>query len=140
MSGSSESQVRVLRAGRAPQDGHLQTTGIRDEIMASSKEYLNYVLDLLGALDGVTSRSMMGGYIIYYRDKIVGGIYADRFMLKATDSAKRMLPDAVQEPPYEGAKPMILVDTEDRELLKNVVEAMWPELTERQPRKRKKAT
>lgn len=106
--------------------------------MSSTKEYLSNILDLLGELDDITSRSMMGGYIIYYRGKIAGGIYADRFMLKETEGASRMLPEAVHEPPYQGAKPMILVDTEDRELLKNVIEAMWPELPERPAKKRKK--
>ena len=47
--------------------------------MASSKEYLEYILDQLSGLDDISYRAMMGEYIIYYRGKIVGGIYDDVF-------------------------------------------------------------
>lgn len=100
--------------------------------MATKKEYLDYVLDQLSELQDIRARTMMGEYVLYYRDRVIGGIYDDRFLVKPTKSAKALLPDAPEEPPYEGAKPMILVDRmEDRAFLRELVEAMYGELPER---------
>lgn len=97
--------------------------------MASSKSYLDFVLEQLSGLDGITSRAMMGEYIIYYRGRVVGGIYDDRFLVKPTKSAKAMMPDADMELPYEGAKEMLLVgNVENREFLRELIEAMYDEL------------
>ncbi|MBO4682090.1 MAG: TfoX/Sxy family protein [Clostridiales bacterium] len=97
--------------------------------MASSKEYMDFVLEQLSLLDEITYRAMMGEYIIYYRGKIVGGIYDDRFLVKPTKSATALMPEATLELPYEGAKEMILVEEVDnREFLKELFEAMYPEL------------
>ena len=97
--------------------------------MASRKEYLDYILDQLSGLEEVSYRAMMGEYIIYYRGKIVGGIYDDRFLVKPVMSAKRMLPDADMELPYEGAREMLLVDEVDnREFLQELLDAMYPGL------------
>lgn len=97
--------------------------------MASSKEYLDFILEQLSELKEVSYRGMMGEYIIYYRGRIVGGIYDDRFLVKPTSSALAMMPDADMEPPYEGAKKMLLVDNvDDREFLRELLEAMLSEL------------
>ena len=97
--------------------------------MASSKEYLDFILEQLSEMDGITFRAMMGEYIIYFQSKIVGGIYDDRFLVKPTRSAKVMMPQADMELPYEGAKEMLLVDdVENREFLKKLLEAMYEEL------------
>ena len=97
--------------------------------MASSKEYLEFVLEQLSELEGISHRAMMGEYVIYYRGKVVGGIYDDRFLLKPTASAVTMLPNAPRELPYEGAKEMLLVDDiENKELLRELLEAMYNEL------------
>ena len=97
--------------------------------MASSKEYLEFILEQLSELDDISYRAMMGEYIIYYRGKVVGGIYDDRFLVKPTKSAKGMMPDAVMELPYEGAKEMILVDNiENKDFLRDLLEAMLGEL------------
>ena len=97
--------------------------------MASSKEYLDFMLDQLSGLDEISYRTMMGEYIIYYRGKIVGGIYDDRFLVKPTKSAVAMMPDAETELPYEGAKAMLLVDNvENRDFLRDLLEAMYEEL------------
>ena len=97
--------------------------------MASSKEYLDFILEQLSQLEDLTFRAMMGEYIIYYRGKIVGGIYDDRFLVKPTKSAKAMMPDAQYELPYEGAKEMLLVDDVDnREFLCDLLSAMYEEL------------
>ena len=105
--------------------------------MSSSKEYLEYILDQLSYLDDISYRAMMGEYIIYYRGKIVGGIYDDRFLVKPVKSAIAMMPDANMELPYEGAKEMLLVeDVENREFLKGLLEAMYEELPA--PRKKRK--
>lgn len=97
--------------------------------MASSKEYLDFILDQLSGLEEISYRAMMGEYIIYYRGKVVGGIYDDRFLVKPTKSAKILMPDADMELPYEGAKEMLLVDNvENREFLKELLEAMYDEL------------
>lgn len=97
--------------------------------MASRKEYLDYVMEQLSMLDEVTYRAMMGEYIIYYRGKVVGEIYDDRFLVKNIKAAVDMMPDAVLELPYDGAKEMLLVDDiENREFLKELLEAMYDEL------------
>ena len=94
--------------------------------MASSKEYLNFVLDQLSGLNEITYRAMMGEYILYYRGKIIGGIYDDRLLVKPVMAAKRLMPDAVLEIPYDGAKEMLLVeDVDDRGFLVRLVEALY---------------
>lgn len=105
--------------------------------MGSSKEYLEYILEQLSDLEDITYRAMMGEYIIYYRGRIFGGIYDDRFLIKPVKIAKEMMPDADMELPYDGAKEMLLVDdVENREFLEELIEAMYEELPA--PRKRKK--
>ncbi len=97
--------------------------------MASDKEYLIFILEQLSELEDVSYRPMMGEYIIYYRGKAVGGIYDDRFLVKPTAAAKALMPDAKWELPYDGAKEMLLVDNvDDREFLKKLLQAMYPEL------------
>ncbi|MCR5058390.1 MAG: TfoX/Sxy family protein [Clostridiales bacterium] len=97
--------------------------------MASSKEYLDFIMEQLSELEDISYRAMMGEYILYYGGKIVGGIYDDRFLVKVTKSSQEMMPDAELELPYEGAKEMLLVDdVENRELLRELLEAMYPEL------------
>ena len=104
--------------------------------MASGKEYLDFILDQLSGLDEISYRAMMGEYIIYYRGKIIGGIYDDRFLVKPVKSAVTMMPDARMELPYDGAKEMLLVDNvDDREFLQKLVRAVYPELPA--PKKRK---
>ena len=105
--------------------------------MASSKEYLNFILEQLSELEDVSYRTMMGEYIIYYRSKVVGGIYDDRFLVKPTRSAVAMMPNADMELPYEGAKEMLLVDdVENKEFLRDLLDAMYEELPD--PKKKKK--
>ena len=97
--------------------------------MASSKEYLYFILEQLSELDGITYRAMMGEYIIYYRGKIVGGIYDDRLLVKPVKSAISLMPNATYELPYEGAKEMLLVDNVDsKEFLAKLFDAMYDEL------------
>ena len=104
--------------------------------MASSKGYLDFILEQLSDLEDISYRAMMGEYIIYYRGKVVGGIYDDRFLVKPIKSAEAMMPDADMEPPYEGAKEMLLVDdVENREFLRGLLEAMYEELPA--PKKKK---
>ncbi|MBO4450729.1 MAG: TfoX/Sxy family protein [Clostridiales bacterium] len=104
--------------------------------MASSKEYLEFILEQLSELDDITYKAMMGEYIIYYRGKIVGGIYDDRFLVKPVKAAVSLMPEAESELPYEGAKEMLMVDNVDnREFLKELFEAMYDELPA--PKKRK---
>ena len=97
--------------------------------MASTKEYLEFVLEQLSGLEDISYRAMMGEYILYYKKKIFGGIYDDRFLVKPVKAAVVHMPDAVYELPYEGAKEMLLVDdVENKEFLKNLFEAMYDEL------------
>ena len=97
--------------------------------MASSKEYLDFILEQLSGSEEITYRAMMGEYIIYYKGKIVGGIYDDRFLVKPVKSAVSLMPDAVYELPYEGAKEMLLVGNVDsREFLAELINAMYDEL------------
>ena len=104
--------------------------------MASSREYLDFILEQLSSLENITYRAMMGEFILYHRGKIIGGIYDDRFLVKPTKSAMEMMPDADREIPYEGAKEMLLVDNVDnREFLAELLTAMYDELPE--PKKKK---
>ena len=97
--------------------------------MASTKEYLDFILEQLSGLDEISYKAMMGEYIIYFRGKIVGGIYDDRFLVKNVKNAREMMPDADLELPYEGAKEMLFVDDVDnKEFLRELVEAMYDEL------------
>lgn len=105
--------------------------------MASTKDYLDYILEQLSALDDISSRTMMGEYVLYYQGKVFGGIYDNRFLVKPTKSARALMPEAIEELPYEGAKPMLLVDNiEDREFLAELLNAMVDELPA--PKKKKK--
>ena len=104
--------------------------------MASSREYLDFILEQLSELDEVSYRAMMGEYIIYYREKIVGGIYDDRFLVKPVKSAALLMPNADMELPYEGAKEMLLVDDVDnKEFLRELLEAMYDELPAQKKKK-----
>ena len=104
--------------------------------MASKKEYLDFILEQLSGLDGIAWRAMMGEYILYYNGKVFGGIYDDRFLVKPTPAAQAMLPNAPMELPYEGAKPMLLVENvEQPTFLAQLITAMADELP--MPRRRK---
>jgi TfoX/Sxy family transcriptional regulator of competence genes len=104
--------------------------------MASTKEYLDFVLEQLSELDEVSFRAMMGEYILYYRGRIFGGIYDDRLLVKPVSIALKLMPDGVMELPYDGAKEMILVDDIDnREFLCRLVRSMWEELPETKKKK-----
>ena len=97
--------------------------------MASSKDYLQFILEQLSDLDDISYRPMMGEYIIYYKGKIVGGIYDDRLLVKKTSSALELMPAAISELPYEGAKEMLSVDEVDsKKFLAKLFEAMYDEL------------
>ena len=108
--------------------------------MASSKEYLHFILEQLSTLDDVSYRPMMGEYILYYRGKIVGGIYDDRLLVKKTRSALECMPAAVCDFPYAGAKEMLLVEEVDnKEFLTKLFDAMYDELPLPKSRRRKEA-
>ena len=103
--------------------------------MASSKDYLTFVLDQLSGLDGITYRAMMGEFILYFRGRIVGGIYDDRLLVKPVPAALERMPDAPRELPYPGAKEMLLVeDVDDAEFLQELFRAMFDELPPPRPR------
>ena len=104
--------------------------------MASDKGYLEYIMEQLSALEGVSYKAMMGEYIIYYKGRIAGGIYDDRLLVKQTAAAERLIPNAPRELPYEGGKPMLLVeDVDDSDFLCRLIDEMYDGLPE--PRKRK---
>ena len=106
--------------------------------VASSKEYLEFVLGQLSDLEEITYRSMMGEFIIYYHGKIVGGIYDDRLLVKQVKSAISYMPTASYELPYEGAKEMLLVDEVDnKEFLTGLFDVMYDELPTPKPKKKK---
>ena len=97
--------------------------------MAYNKAYLQFILEQLSDLDDISYRPMMGEYILYYRGKIVGGIYDDRLLVKKTKAALELMPAAICELPYEGAKEMLLVDEVDsKEFLTKLFIAMYDEL------------
>ena len=105
--------------------------------MASSKEYLDYILEQLSGIDDISYRTMMGEYIIYYKGKVIGGIYDNRFLVKETKSSALMLKDAGRELPYQSAKEMFLIeDTYDIDFFIELFEKMYLEL--KAPKKRGK--
>lgn len=106
--------------------------------MATTKEYLSFILESLSKAEGVNHRAMMGEYVIYYKDKVAGGIYDNRFLVKPVEAAKALMPNAEYIIPYEGAKEMLLVDNlEDRDFLAELMEKMYPQLPETKKRKPK---
>ena len=105
--------------------------------MASGRSYLDFILEQLSELDAVSWREMMGEYILYYRGKVIGGIYDDRFLVKPTKTVAAMMPNAVRELPYDGAKEMLLVDNvENREFLRELIVSMYDDLPSPKPRKK----
>ena len=97
--------------------------------MPSSKEYLNFILEQLSDLDEITYKAMMGEFLIYYRGKLVGGIYDDRLLVKPVKFAIEYMPQATYSLPYEGAKEMLLVDNvDDKEYLVGLFKAMFNDL------------
>ena len=106
--------------------------------MASSKEYLDFILEQLSELEEITYKTMMGEYIIYYHGKIIGGIYDDRFLVKPVKSAIEYMPNAEYELPYDGAREMLLVDDVDnKEFLTSLINAMYDDLPEPKAKKKK---
>ena len=104
--------------------------------MPSSEEYLNFILEQLSLLDNISYRMMMGEYIIYYRAKIIGGIYDNRFLVKITKASAQMMPNATKELPYEGAKEMLLVDNlEDKDFLCKLIQSVYEDLPAPKPLK-----
>lgn len=104
--------------------------------MATSKEYLRFILDQLSELDGITHRAMMGECIIYYHKRVVGGIYDNRLLIKPVNAAMELMPNAKRELPYEGAKEMLLVeDVDDKDFLSELFIKMYPELPEQKGKK-----
>ncbi len=100
--------------------------------MATDREYLEYVKEQLSEVEGVSFRPMMGEYILYTGGKVAGGIYDNRLLVKPTESAKALMPNAPYELPYEGAKEMLLVDDlDDRQFLRELLTAMYEELPEK---------
>ena len=107
--------------------------------MATSKEYLSYILEQLGEIGNISHRAMMGEYVLYYKDKVIGGIYDNRFLVKPVKSAVALLPDAPMETPYEGAKDMLMIeDVENHALMAELMEAMYDELPAPKPIKKRK--
>lgn len=107
--------------------------------MATSKAYFEFIREQLSKLDEVSFRAMMGEYIVYFRDKIAGGLYDDRFLIKPTEAAKSFMENVEYDIPYEGAKPMLVVDNVDnRDYLKQLFKAMYDELPAPKPKKAKK--
>ena len=106
--------------------------------MASSKEYLAFILEQLSGLEDVSYRAMMGEFILYYRGRIVGGIYDDRLLVKPVNAAVRCLPEAPRELPYEGAKEMLLVEEVDyKKIINEIIKTMYKELHATKQKKKK---
>ena len=106
--------------------------------MASSKEYLDFILEQVSELDNVSYKAMMGEFIIYYNGKVIGGIYDDRFLVKPVKSAIAYMPNAKYELPYDGAKEMLLVDDVDnKDFLTGLFNSMYDELPVPKPKKKK---
>ena len=107
--------------------------------MATSKEYLSYILEQLSGIEEISHRVMMGEYVLYYKGKVIGGIYDNRFLVKPVKSAVALLPDAPMETPYEGAKDMLMIeDVENHALMAELLDAMYDGLPAPKPQKKRK--
>lgn len=105
--------------------------------MATSKEYLNFILEQLSELDEISYRSMMGEYIIYYKGKVIGGIYDNRFLIKPVKSALNFMKETSYDIPYDGAKQMLIPENiDDKTYLKDLIEAIYDELPNPKPKKK----
>lgn len=88
--------------------------------MATTKEYKEYCLEQLNLLDNITYKPMMGEYLIYYKGTLIGGIYDDRLLVKIVEGNKKY--NMIESLPYDGAKPMYLVeDIDNKELIKKII-------------------
>lgn len=97
--------------------------------MSTTIDYYEYLQEQLEPIGNIRYRKMMGEYCVYYRDKVIGGIYDNRFLIKNINASRLYLPNTTLEIPYQGAKPMILVEElSDKELLKKLMIAMYEEL------------
>lgn len=106
--------------------------------MSSSKEYVVFICEQLRGLEDIRSRAMMGEYVMYYRDKVIGGIYDDRFLVKVTKAGERLMPTCEHISPYEGAKEMLEVDNVDSvSFMEELIEAMYDELPMPKPKVKK---
>ncbi len=106
--------------------------------MASSREYLEYILEQLSDLEDISYRAMMREYILYYKGKIIGGLYDDRFLIKPVKSAIAYVANPVFEIPYNGAKEMVLVEeTDNKEYLTGLIKAIYDELPSPKPKNSK---
>ena len=103
--------------------------------MATNKAYVEYIMEKLKAIGDFSYRPMMGEYVVYYKGKVIGGLYDNNFLLKTTKAAETFLENISLEVPYSGAKPMIMIDIEENKNLKDLFEAMYLELPE--PKKKK---
>ena len=107
--------------------------------MATQKDYLEFVLEQLSGIEGIDHRAMMGEYVLYYRQKVIGGIYDNRVLVKPIPAAKALMPEAPEEIPYPGAKAMLLLERlEEPAFLQTLLEAMYAELPQPKPKKKKK--
>lgn len=96
--------------------------------MASSREYLDFILDQYRELDGISYRPMMGEFILYYKGVVFGGVYDDRFLVKPLESAKEIIPNAKLVIPYPGSKGLLLVpDVDDEDTLIKLAKAIYEE-------------
>ncbi|KZL88549.1 TfoX/Sxy family protein [Clostridium magnum] len=106
--------------------------------MASSQEYLDFIIGQLDTLDDISFRKMMGEYILYFRGKVFGGIYDDRLLVKITKSSRELMLEAIEELPYDGAKPMLLVgDVDNKDFLYQLITEMYEELPNPKVKKKK---
>ena len=105
--------------------------------MSTSKDMLAYILDQLSLLEGLRTRGMMGEYVVYYRDKVIGLICDGQLFIKETKAGKALLDPVVEDSPYAGAKKMFVADIENKELLRDIIEASYPELPLPKPKKKK---
>ena len=105
--------------------------------MASTKDFLEFVMGQLSILSDITYRAMMGEFIIYYRGKIIGGIYDNRLLVKPNKAVLKIIPHAKMEMPYPGGRPMIMIpDIENPELLEQVFNALYAELPDAKHKRR----
>lgn len=105
--------------------------------MATSKEYIDYVLECLNHIEGISVRQMFGDYGLYMFKRVMGFVCDDQVFLKVLPGSARVLgEDAPTGESYPGSKPYYLIeDLEDDEKMEQLFRALYQDVPEPKPKK-----
>lgn len=85
--------------------------------MSTSKSYVDYIMDQLSEISGVSAKKMFGEYGLFMSGKMVGIIADDNLYIKQTDQGREVLDDVILGQPYPNAKPYFLIENTDNRMM-----------------------